>query len=491
MADAVPIVLNTDLSTSRSLIPVIANNESGAYAGGATLVLRATITERLGRIHVTGTVTDNKTQQDRHVIELSSASSSGLLQLLNDLARDLDSAATSFSTKNNRALQAYVTAASTANQQQRISALTDAISIDPSFGLGYIGLADTRLQFTPTALPSLLQRASLHKSSFTPLDRARFNAFLARFSHAPINQQESAFQTILQIAPNDVDALVTTGSLSFLHGDATDGTKYLQRALALNPGNVNVRRDLATGLFESKQFAPAEKILVGLDNNPAILPELAICVLMEGDVARANTIADRLFASIQNQDAKTLFRAVWLKLSGQTQQATQLLTTTNFTQPAARAIAYSELAVWQMLAHNFATAKQLAQQAQQLDPRPETFGSIAAILAAANGSAGSWKQQVDSSFLASNQPTKQLVLGYGLFLGGHYADSAQIWQAILQQSGGTDLRARAMLAASFNQQGKSDQARQINVEPFVPDFGDLYAAVSFFEMNRDLRIGVR
>jgi hypothetical protein len=147
--------------------------------------------------------------------------------------------------------------------------------------------------------------------------------------------------------------------------------------------------------------------------------------------------------------------------------------------------------MWRMMDGDFAGARRLAAQAQQLDPRPNSFGNLAAILATADGPPDAFEQRIASSPFAANADVKQHALGYGFFLGRHYDDAQRVWTAILQQTGGADLHARAMLAASLIQQGKTDQARQINVQPFVPDFGDLYASVSFVELNRDLVIGVR
>ncbi len=491
MAGAVQLVLKTDLSSSRSLIPFAVNDSSGAYGTGAKSVLRATITEHAGRLVLNTTIADNSTQQNRSVFQLQGPASAGILPLLNDAAKRLDGGAVPFSTRNNRALEDYVAGFTAADAKGRVASLKDAIALDPSFGLAYIALADVLSQAAPQQLPELLKTATSNAPSFAPLDRARLNALVARYSHAPLAQQEADFRNVLALAPDESDALITVGSLAFLRGDAASGTKYLQRALELDPGNVNIRRALANGLFETRQFAQAEKILVGLDNNSAVLPELAICVFLEGDLARANTIAERMFASLQNPDAKTLFHAIWLELSGQYQKADDMLATATFAQPSMQAIAYSERAVWHMMAHDATSAKLLAAKAQQLDSRPGSFSSAAALLVAANSPVGSWKDAVNRSSIAGGQQAKDLVNAYGLFLGEHYADAAPAWTDILQRSGGADLHARAMLAASLSHEGEGDQARRINVQPFVPDFGDLYAPVSFLEMNRDLGIGVR
>lgn len=491
MAGAVQVVLQTDLSTSRNLVPLALDNNSAAYLSSVKDVLRTTITQRNNRLYVDAVLTSNSTQKDSQYISVSGAAAAGVLPLLNAVARRLDGAASAFSTRNDRALQSYVKAATSTIPQTRVDALTDAISIDPSFGVAYISLLEVDAQTAPQSIPALLQLGAGRRSTFTRFDRARFDAVLARYSHAPIAQQEAALRAVLQIAPNQSDALVGLGSLSGLSGDASAATGYFERAVALNPGNANVQRAFAEALFETRHFHEAEKPLLSMDNNASVLPELAICVLMEGDVARANVIADRLFPSIPNPDAKILYHAVWLRLSGQSQPAADLLISAHFAQPGAQAIAYSELSMWRIMANDFVGAQQLAAKAQQVDPRPGAFGSLLALLASANEPADIWKQKVESSFISANERSKELVLGYGFFLGGHYAEAAETWSRILQQSGGVDLHARTMLAASFMSLGKVDQARQVKVEPFVPDFGDLYASVSFFQMNRALSVSVR
>lgn len=491
MAGAVQLVLQTDLSTSRSLVPIVANDTSGSYFTGAKQVLRTTITERENRFHLSATLTDNSTQKANRFVELQGPASSGILPLLNQLAKSLSDQSTPFSTSNDRALKAFIAAASTTEAQQRIVSLQDAVSIDPAFGVAYIDLAELEAQAAPQQLPALIATASHHQSSFTPFDRVRYDAFLASYSHASIAKQQTAFTAVLRMAPNQPDALVNLGTICFLNGDAARGTSYFERAIQLNPGNTNIQRAFAEGLIETRHFAQAEKILVDLDNNLSVLPQLAFCVWFEGDPPRANMIASRLFASIPNSDARTLYQAVWLQLTGQASKANDLLASAHFTQPATQAIAYSELAMWQLQTGNFPAARFWAAKALATDPRPGCFGSIVTLLSAANGPADAWKQQVDSSFIANSARLKEQALGYGFFLGGHYPEAEQVWKNILEQSGGADLRARAMLASTLTHERKLDPAHPVTVEPFVPEFGDLYASISFAEMHRDLTSGVR
>ncbi len=78
-----------------------------------------------------------------------------------------------------------------------------------------------------------------------------------------------------------------------------------------------------------------------------------------------------------------------------------------------------------------------------------------------------------------------LAPGYRAFLEGRFPEAIGFWQAVVQQTAGTDLRARAMLAASLERAG---QKPQVDVLPYLPDFGDPYASVAFNEMRRLLKM---
>jgi tetratricopeptide (TPR) repeat protein len=73
--------------------------------------------------------------------------------------------------------------------------------------------------------------------------------------------------------------------------------------------------------------------------------------------------------------------------------------------------------------------------------------------------------------------------GYTLFLNSQYDEASRVWQSVVNQTGDTDLRARAMLAASLEHTGRAAEAHKILVQPFVPEFGDPYASVAFNEMR--------
>ncbi|MBV9085311.1 MAG: hypothetical protein JOZ62_21765, partial [Acidobacteriaceae bacterium] len=67
MRFAVPLVLQQDLSVSRSLVTTIAESDSGAYQFGASELLEATVENRYQRLHIQATITDLGTQRSREV----------------------------------------------------------------------------------------------------------------------------------------------------------------------------------------------------------------------------------------------------------------------------------------------------------------------------------------------------------------------------------------------------------------------------------------
>jgi Flp pilus assembly protein TadD len=486
MSVAVPLVLHRDLVSSRKFLATAAGGESAAYQFGASEVLRTTVENRNGRITIDAALTGASTQRNREVIRVEAPASGGFLPAVNTLAKRLDERAAYFSTKNDKALQVFAAAAQAPNVQTRVRLLNDAIAVDPGFGLAYIALAEALLQTGQDPAPVIAQ-ASGHRNEFAPLDQARFSAIATRVSRAPLPQQEIATRKVLELAPNDVDSVAALGSLSFLRGDAAAGERLLNRALELSPANPNLRHQLALGLLQTRRFVDAEKVFTGLDNNAALLPELATCILLEGDVNRADIVFDRYLKLQQpNQQLATLFHATWLALSQRTAKAIDLLESANLTDPSLRVIALSQDAIFRLLSGDAPGARKSAASAAQVAGRPTPFVSIVLLLTNGQGAPQHWKDQVDAAGLG--EQAKQALLGYGFFLNGHYTEAAQIWQDAVQRSGGIDLRARTMLAASLDRAGRAGESANARAQPFVPELGDLYAAVSFSEMRRLLKL---
>jgi Tfp pilus assembly protein PilF len=97
-----------------------------------------------------------------------------------------------------------------------------------------------------------------------------------------------------------------------------------------------------------------------------------------------------------------------------------------------------------------------------------------------------WKAIADrQTALIPSGSNTPLAPGYQLFLERRFPEAISFWRKVVQQTSGTDLRARAMLAASLE---GARQPRQGEVLPYLPDFGDPYASVAFNEMRRLLKM---
>jgi hypothetical protein len=207
-----------------------------------------------------------------------------------------------------------------------------------------------------------------------------------------------------------------------------------------------------------------------------------------GDAARADGIFAR-YLKLQEGGgdvALPLVHANWLAISGKLQEAITLLKQTHFPSPDLQSLALSQTAIWELMRNEAAEAR--ADAAASL--LPASSPSVKALASAANAvitggqSTESLRQQLGATGMDSDQ--KALVFAYGLFLTGHFSEAADSWNTLLRNSGGTDLRSRAMLAASLSRAGRAAEPNALPVEPFLPNVtsSDQYTPIAFGEMRR-------
>ncbi len=488
---AVPLVFAQDLMTSGRFVPLIANAESAAYQFQASKTLEATVEEQNGRIRVHAVIRSLATQRNEHIFE-AEHSREDLISALNEIAKHVDARAVAYSTKNNSALQALAAAVQAGDITAQMQDLDHAIQADPGFGAAYLTKIELLARSGGQELARTIAQAQSHAGEFTLLDRLRLREVTAQIAHAPLDEQIKASTALLKLAPNNLDALSSLAADRFLQQNAGAGTELLKRALAISPGNTNLQLQMAQGLFETRHFAEAEKIFISLDADLAVLPNLATCILLEGDTARANSVFATYVQRLERlgDPLAALAKAGWLAISGQMREAIAALQTAQFPQPDLQSLALSQIAIWDVAERDSKAAKQAAAEAGKLARAPivRLFALAAALIAEGDLPPEQWEDRVNTSTLDSG--AKQALLGYGFFLFGHFQEAARTWQAILNSSGDTDLRARAMLAASLESAGKSGEASRIPVQPFLPNLtgGDPYAAITFGEMRRLLHL---
>ncbi|MBV8551168.1 MAG: hypothetical protein JOY54_07685 [Acidobacteriaceae bacterium] len=479
---AAPIILEQDLSPAREAVPFLADSESAALQGGAAEVLRMTLHVHQARLQLTATSTDGATQQNRRVLTLEAPSVNAIVPLMNELAKRLDAHATVFPTQNIRAVQWFAQAMQTQDARTRVELLHQCLNADPDFGLAYIALLNATASAGQQAIAPILEEAQARSASFTPLDRARFTALRLRVLHAPMAQQMRVVEAVLEVAPNDVAELTALASARYLEGNARGGDQLIERALGISPGNVHVRQQYAQGLIETRRFREAEKVLLEIDANPGVQAQLSFCVLLEGDRSRANSLFDQFLASVPNPDLRTLFHASWLAHAGDTRNAIRAVQEGQFQNRGVRSLALSEAALWAAAAGDFPTARNAAVAAQQAGT--SEFSSLAGLLSERPQTPAAWLKRVNRVPAAGNDMhSNEIHAAYGYFLFGYYSDAVQAWQELLNRSGGADLAARAMLAASLERVGRVEAASRVRLQPFVPDLANFYGAIPFSQMR--------
>ncbi len=236
MSLAASFVLQQDLATSRTVLPLYAADQSAGYLTGATEMLRLTLERRGDGLHLSGASYDLSTQRSREVVSEDFSAPSGYITALEHVARQFDSVSSErFSTSSVNALKPFTEAAVAQTPQVRANLLQSAMMADPSFGLAHIALAET---VGEKAL------GGVNANAFTPYDRARWTALAARLRNAPAPEQIKDQEAILKVAPNNVQALASLATLRYLAGAQAEGEKLLRHAVDLNPSNLSLQLEL-------------------------------------------------------------------------------------------------------------------------------------------------------------------------------------------------------------------------------------------------------
>lgn len=292
LAAALPIVLQQDLATSSALVVTFVPNASTAYQLLATDILRPMVEFSNGAYTVRVTLSDAATQEDSQHLAEQVASERDLLPALDRLARKIDrSRATSFSTHNFDALREFSLAVLSSDPPARNTHLQAAIQADPAFGLAYIASVENN---GAARVP-----ASAPVQSFTPMDRARWEALQAHRLAAPMARQMEAEQNVLNLAPNSVEALESLGTHRFASGQINQGEQLLRRAISLSPANQSLAANLAGHLVLAGRSPDALQILRPLANqNPSILPSVALVELLAGNTKAADATFARFLGLV-------------------------------------------------------------------------------------------------------------------------------------------------------------------------------------------------
>jgi Tfp pilus assembly protein PilF len=481
MRTAGALALQQDLLSSPSIISSVVDDESAAYATAAEKTILVTVTRRNGMLHGELDERDLASGKVGRVLTANAASYTGLAD---KLAKQLDARAGTFSTSSDEALRVYMRSFESNDRAKKTEALEQAIRTDPHFGLAYLSLAGVA-NGQPGGAADVLARADAQSSGFTPIDRARLQSLEKQLNRDPLADQARAVQSIVALAPNDVESLAAFGADSFLAADADAGERSLRKAIGYAPGRDDLRTQLGLGLLSAGRFDAAIEVFRSLHGKSSTEPEIAVCLLLKGDSAGADKMMTQYFTDWRASlgIALPLVRANWVAVSQGLDAAITSLNAQQFASPDLTSMAFSQRAIWSVAQGRVEEARALAASGARLAASPIAKAyAIAATAAASNSPDIRAKLQQ-----APMEPAlKQYVIASTSFLHRQYADAVADWAEVVKQSGDRDLRARAMLAASLQDGGRGSESAQIRVQPFAPNLSgsDPYAAISFAEMRR-------
>jgi hypothetical protein len=464
---AIPFGLQQDLAGSRDTAAFLALNESAVLETGANEVLRVTAENYRDRLQLTATFTDLAQQRTTKVIAVQAPASNPVISLLNTLAKRIDPAADSFAPVADRTFQLFSQAIQTEDASTRISLLRQVITADPHFGLAYVALLNTVAPSGAQGAGVILQEAGANAPYFTSLDRARIQAWRLHYAHAPLAELTRAGEAVLALTPNDVEQLSAVAADLYLAGKGKQADQFMQRALTLSPENTTARQRYARGLIETRRFREAEQVLTEIKNSPSALIDLAFCVLLQGDRARADIVAQKFLDSTPSSDIRTLLNASWHAMADDIPSAVQIVRNAAFNDSRVRSLAFSQAALWQVSVGNLADAQELAKMGQA----GNSFTLFAGLLIKRPGSAEAFRSEVNAiEPAAADQQAKDMLTAFGYFLFNFHLEAVEAWQGIVHASGNSDLPSRAMLAASLIRAGRAADAPRAGVQPVVADF---------------------
>lgn len=275
-------------------------------------------------------------------------------------------------------------------------------------------------------------------------------------------QAEKALSRAVKLAPGQAEWWNTLAYAQASQGKAEAALKSVAEYERLAPGSPNPADSRGEILLMAGRFAEAEKSFLAsaakdADFNAGVaLEKAALARLLSGDATGAGAVAGRYLEQRQGKsDALTPFhQARWAWLLGRRREALGRMTELARGNSAAATLAAARMAVWAMETGDETAAREWAVEAAKKSKRPGDQLAAAMVLTLAGRGAE----------VKGLPPAVTLELeALRSTLRGEFAQAAQAWKKVRQDTGDGDplhlaLSAWVELRAGETERAKKDAA---------------------------------
>lgn len=473
-----PFILTADLS---GISHVVATSSADPRANR---VLRGYYALENDRLTVHATLENPGRPKTLQVIVRDGSRNAGIVPLLDQVAKAINSGAHPFPSPDPAALRSFSEALSSEDPGTRLRLFQTAAVQNPKFSSAFLALAETRLAQGDRA--GAAEAAAQGKNvSTNPVERAQFD-YLAATARNDLAARESAMRDLVRQTPDDIQALRTLAELHVLQRRFQDAAHDYQEIARLEPNDPSTfnllgymdgyAHDIAGGraafekyqalagpadinpidslgevYFANGDFASAEKtFLEAQRKNPTApggseLLKAAEARLMTGDVPGADSLFEKYMAL---QPQRQMERARWDFLSGRRREAMALAEKLMSAEGDPGAVAAAQLSFWRLQTGDRASAAQLASTAfaRAVSPGTKNLAAVCRFLTLT---------PAQKSQFANINAMAQI-------LNHQFAEAIPLLERLLGESNpASDGQVRTLLAWAYSETGKTSQAKPL------------------------------
>ncbi|HYA16294.1 MAG TPA: tetratricopeptide repeat protein [Bryobacteraceae bacterium] len=465
--------------------PGISAERAAALLAGATRLVSGYVTSVDGKVRVTAVLENPGTGKTLRTLSAEDASPAAALR---SLSRQFSPSAKPYLSSDEKAIRLYTTALDEdpARIDRREEELREALASAPNFGPGWLALVQAQVakgdqkgaeeavkearshQLDPVSIATLDEEdaelrgdkaaviaAQRRLVALSPGDTALLRGLAEReMAEGQFAQAAADWKQLSDALPGDASLLNTLGYARAYAGDYQGAVQAFDRYGARRPADPNVEDSRGDLAYEFRKFRDAAShYMQAYAKDPNFLRggdlyKAAWAKFRGGDKAGA----DASFAQFKtareklNDPTFVLIEADWLYRTGRQPQAIALLRKTAAdpdTAAQVRSIAFSQLAIWDLLAGDRAKAKADADASGTPSSPPLAITHFVVLPSA---SAEEWKNRA-SHMLPGIGQLRETALAYALLFDGKPKEALPYWQAAVKSTPATDFYSRTVVAA--------------------------------------------